>query len=106
MLIDKNFLKQFSLYKEIAICYNLDLLNNIIRGLKEDIKAIKNVEILYAVKSNSDKEILKTIYENNIGFDIASEEEFNLLKFNTSSISITGPDFNNLFIKKCLDSNI
>ena len=69
-------------------------------------KAIKNVEILYAVKSNSDKEILKTIYENNIGFDIASEEEFNLLKFNTSSISITGPDFNNLFIKKCLDSNI
>ena len=43
MLIDKNFLKQFSLYKEIAICYNLDLLNNIIRGLKEDIKLeIKN----------------------------------------------------------------
>lgn len=41
---------------------------------------IPNAKVFYAVKANGDKKILKILKELNIGFEIASIGEFNLLK--------------------------
>lgn len=103
MKIRKDFLTKFSSLNETLICYNLDLLNDIILEIKEDLKDLNNIKVLYVVKSNGNEQILNIIHENGIGFDFASEEEFNLLKIKSDDISITGTYFSNLFIKKCMD---
>ncbi len=45
-------------------------------------KALPRVDVYYAVKANPEPEIIRTLYKEGAGFDIASMEEYNLVDDN------------------------
>lgn len=62
--------------------------HDIIRKNYQDFKThLPRVQIFYAVKANSDKEIIKTLYEMGSSFDVASMNEFLLVHGNIEKLS-------------------
>ena len=82
MIYKKNKLKidQFDIssiakkYKTPIYCYSLKKIKDNIRNLKDHFKKI-NPLICYAVKANSNLNILKEIKKNNLGADVVSGGE-------------------------------
>jgi ornithine decarboxylase len=61
--------------------------HDIIRKNYRDFKTqLPRVQIFYAVKANSDKEIVKTLYEMGSSFDVASMNEFLLVHANIENL--------------------
>ena len=61
----------FYLYDESQILSNISQLYH----------AFPNIKLLYSIKSNSNQEVLKTIFNNNLGADAASINEAEIIFF-------------------------
>lgn len=88
------FLKMLSNENGNIICYNIDILRSFVKNIKDSFSKIQNIEILFAIKANSNITILKTLNDLGIGADCASMEEIKLAKnAGINRISATGPGF-------------
>lgn len=78
-----------------AYVYHFDIIKYIFDNIKEEMRAIKNLKIYYAVKANSNFEILQFLHSLIDGVDVASIYEYKQVKhiFGDKEISITGPSF-------------
>lgn len=72
-------LESYSSNDECIMFYDLIKL----QGFIDDVKYLKskyNVEFLFPIKSFPNEKIIKLFYKNNFGFDIANENEYNMIK--------------------------
>lgn len=99
-IIKKNIVSDIDFWdyiKEVpspCYVYNTDILENICDFIVENINYFTNIYFYYAMKSNNNMNILKTVKRYVNGIDVATIEEYSLAKkAGFTSISCNGPSF-------------
>lgn len=111
-LNDKNFFYEIQKLKSPAYIYNLGITETLITSIKNEIKERNNIKLYFAVKANSNIEVLKFLKSRVDGFDVASMSEVQLLdSLSIDNYNINGPgftfeDIQNIYLRgKYLDFN-
>ncbi|MGX7112857.1 hypothetical protein [Gemella cuniculi] len=87
-----NFFEIVKKLKTPCVCYDYNFLITTIENFKRDLSLFSGSDLYFAIKANNNIEILKILKRLNLGVDVASYEEYNLVrKLNFNKISITSP---------------
>ncbi|MDC3424429.1 hypothetical protein NC797_07895 [Aquibacillus sp. 3ASR75-11] len=107
ILSDKKFRESLFSIETPAYIYHLEILEFILKKLEADMKSMNNLKLYYAVKANSNTEIIQFLHSFIDGVDVASIYEYKLAKeiFDDKEISITGPSFTKFEIEKFYNNN-
>ena len=101
------FISELSNMSGNYICYNLDTLATFVESVLDYYKDLSYVKFYYAIKANSDDNVLKLLSTKVEGADCASIEEIELALTNGfKTISVTCPGFEGKTISKLLMKNI
>lgn len=78
--------------KTPAIIYDVNHIKEVIYNFKKDLKIINCAKLYFSMKASNTVEVLKVLYSENLGIDVASVHELNeAKKIGFSKISITSP---------------
>ncbi|MCD6521881.1 type III PLP-dependent enzyme [Candidatus Calescamantes bacterium] len=73
----------FNFIEEVAKRYDTPLFLISASKIRKNIQTLKNllpnVEFFYAVKANPHPDVIKVVAENDVGFEVSSQNEFNLV---------------------------
>lgn len=102
-----DFLKKLSKMNGNIICYNLDILDVFTKKLLNNFSDNTGIKLMFALKANSNSEILRYMASVGIGADCASYEELELAqKAGFKFISVTSPGFTEGAINSMYTDNI
>ncbi|MDO4605378.1 MAG: hypothetical protein Q4B23_05310 [Helcococcus sp.] len=103
----KSYKEKLSKYSP-CIVYNTEYILEIVNYIKEIIPKQMSFKLLYAMKANSNYDILKKLYDIIDGVDVASEYELHKAKnvFPNEKISINGPYFSIEQVNNFIESGI
>lgn len=107
MLTTDNWQDYISKLQTPAYVYNMDILEYVIDQIKKSSRSKDNLKLYYAIKANSNIEILEYLYPFIDGVDVASIHEYEIVSelFKDKRISVTGPRLNAHEIEYIYDCN-
>lgn len=105
--VNRRIYKLLGILDTPTIVYDQYIIDYIVNLLKRDTKNVKNIEICFSIKANSNKEVLKIFKNHGLGVEVASIEELKIAKsIGFNSIYCTSPGMSKEKIEYIYSNNV